>query len=119
MRELPKRERRRATVVLCTLLATNSCTLQTKEPMTPVPSSLSTLPATVQPAPPSVAEGPLRLSEVRLVEAAGQRSIRFRLSHAPEGIDYFPLRNPTRLVIDIKGAMESLPKVQTIKLQTH
>ena len=83
--------------------------------MTPVPSSLSTLPATVQPAPPPVAEGPLRLSEVRLIEAAGQRSIRFRLSHAPEGVDYFPLRNPARLVIDIKGAMESLPKVQYYK----
>jgi type IV pilus assembly protein PilQ len=40
----------------------------------------------------------------------------FRLSRPPEGVDYFPLRNPSRLVIDIKGStIESLPKVQRYK----
>ncbi len=84
--------------------------------MASIPSSLPDQPTTIQPvSPPSVAEGPLRLSEVRLIETTGQHSLRFRLSRAPEGVDYFSLRNPTRLVIDVKGAIESLPKVQRYK----
>jgi type IV pilus assembly protein PilQ len=59
--------------------------------------------------------GPLRLHEVRVIEATGQHSVLFRLSRPPENIDYFPLRNPNRLVIDVKGAIDSLPKVQSYK----
>jgi len=59
--------------------------------------------------------GPLRLDEIRVSETGGQRSILFRFSRPPEGIDYFPLRNPSRLVIDVKGQMEVLPKVQHYK----
>lgn len=66
------------------------------------------------PAPPTY-NGPLRLHEVRVIEATGQHSVLFRLSRPPEGVDYFPLRNPSRLVIDVKGAVDSLPKVQHYK----
>ena len=48
-----------------------------------------------------------------MIETAGQRSILFRFSQPPEGIDYFPLREPSRLVIDVKGAIEPLPQVET------
>jgi type IV pilus assembly protein PilQ len=50
-----------------------------------------------------------------VIESLGQHSVLFRLSHPPEGIDYFPLRGPNRLVIDIKGAIEPLQQVQHYK----
>src|SRR5215203_7430841 len=62
-----------------------------------------------------VVNGPARLEEVRLSETGGQRSVLFRFSRPPEGIDYFPLRSPNRLVVDIKGTMEPPAKVQTYK----
>jgi type IV pilus assembly protein PilQ len=55
----------------------------------------------------------LRLNEVQLTENAGQRSLLFRFSRPPEGVDYFPLRNPSRLVVDVKGPIDSPSKVQT------
>jgi type IV pilus assembly protein PilQ len=57
----------------------------------------------------------LRLDEIRVSTANGQKGISFRFSRPPEGTDYFPLRNPSRLVIDVKGPMEALPKVRTYK----
>jgi type IV pilus assembly protein PilQ len=79
-------------------------------------------PSAVQPAPsstdrpiPPVYSGPLRLHEIRLIETAGQRSILFRFSRPPEGIDYFPLRAPSRLVIDVKGPIEPLAKIHSYK----
>ncbi|MGE0680985.1 MAG: type IV pilus secretin PilQ [Candidatus Binatia bacterium] len=50
-----------------------------------------------------------------MIESLGQHSVLFRLSRPPEGIDYFPLRNPNRLVIDIKGAIEPLQQVHNYK----
>lgn len=75
----------------------------------PGPSSSAAGPLSTQPS----ATEPLQLQEVRMTETAGQRSILFRFSQTPEGIDYFPLREPSRLVIDIKGPIESLPQVET------
>ena len=57
----------------------------------------------------------LRLNEVQLTETAGQRSLLFRFSRPPEGVDYFPLRNPSRLVVDVKGPIDAPTKVQTYK----
>ncbi|MGE0825020.1 MAG: type IV pilus secretin PilQ [Candidatus Binatia bacterium] len=57
----------------------------------------------------------LDLNEVRLTETAGQRSLLFRFSRPPAGVDYFPLRNPSRLVIDVKGPIETPTKVSTYK----
>lgn len=78
-------------------------------------STTSDQQARVQSPAPSTYNGPLRLHEVRVIEATGQHSVLFRLSRPPEGVDYFPLRNPSRLVIDVKGAVDSLPKVQHYK----
>lgn len=39
----------------------------------------------------------------------------FRFSRPPEGVDYFPLRNPSRLVIDVKGPIDSASKIHTYK----
>ena len=113
MRNVPKKERKRATVVLCALLTTSACAHQTKKPETPSPSV--TQPAPVQLTASPTYNGPLRLHEVRVIEATGQHSVLFRLSRPPEGVDYFPLRNPSRLVIDIKGPIDPLPKVQNYK----
>ncbi|HXG17635.1 MAG TPA: type IV pilus secretin PilQ [Methylomirabilota bacterium] len=101
--------------VLCTLLTTSACAHQTKKAMTA--SSSSSEPQTAAQAVVTPAHnGPLRLHEVRVIESTGQHSVLFRLSRPPEGVDYFPLRNPSRLVIDIKGStIESLPKVQRYK----
>jgi type IV pilus assembly protein PilQ len=67
------------------------------------------------PPPQPTYAGPLRLYEVRVSETAGQHSILFRFSRPPEGVDYFPLRSPSRLVIDVKGPIEALPKVRSYK----
>lgn len=116
MRKLPKREGNRAVVVLCALLTTSACTQPVKKsappPPTPPPAAQQTSAPSVTPPP---FNGPLRLHEVRVIESLGQHSVLFRLSRPPEGIDYFPLRNPNRLVIDIKGAIEPLQQVQHYK----
>lgn len=84
----------------------------TSHPMTSAQSAEQdpTLPAAAR-----VANEPTRLNEIRLIETGGQRSVLFRFSRPPEGIDYFPLRNPSRLVIDVKGSVESSAKIQTYK----
>ncbi len=55
--------------------------------------------------------GRLRIQEVRLVKTARQRGVRFQFSQPPHEIDYFPLRDPSRLVIDVKGPVVVLPQV--------
>jgi len=117
MRKVPKRERKKAIVVLCALLSASGCTPQAKKVVAPPPSSPEhEQQASTQPEPsPTYNNGPLRLHEVRVIESLGQHSVLFRLSRPPEGIDYFPLRNPSRLVIDIKGAIEPLQQVQRYK----
>src|SRR5262245_3161729 len=127
MRSLLKNRGKTTTMVaVAALLTAGSCTQRTNrapiapptppaadsqglasspsQPMTSTPSAehMPMFPATAQ-----VANEPTRLNEIRLIEAGGQRSVLFRFSHPPEGIDYFPLRNPSRLVIDVKGSVES------------
>jgi type IV pilus assembly protein PilQ len=116
MRKVPKRKGKRAVVVLCALLATSACTQQVKKSVPPPQLPPSSEPqASAPPVTPPTFNGPLRLHEVRVIESLGQHSVLFRLSRPPEGIDYFPLRNPSRLVIDIKGAIEPLQQVQHYK----
>ena len=99
----------RGAAVICLALAVGACTqwAQTLAPATPA--------ATHSPSPSlsQMDRDPLKLQEVRIIETAGQRSILFRFSQPPEGVDYFPLREPSRLVIDVKGPIESLPQVET------
>ena len=120
-------------VAVAVLLTAASCTQRAKAPLEPPTSPtadsqgpaspmsppLTATPATEQvsalPAVTQAADGPTRLDEIRLIETGGQRSVLFRFSRPPEGVDYFPLRNPSRLVIDIKGAVESSAKIQTYK----
>ncbi len=115
MRKLPTTERGRVAALLCILLTTDSCTVQSKKVAPAPPPLLPEQPVAVQLPPAPTYEGPVRLYEVRLMETAGQHQVRFRLSRPPEGIDYFPLRNPSRLVVDIKGTIETPPKVQRYK----
>lgn len=116
MRSLQDGNKKRAAVVLCVLLTAGACAQRSHKsgPATPAPT-LPEQSAAVQQPPQPVYTGPLQLHEVRLIETAGQHSILFRFSRPPEGIDYFPLRSPSRLVIDIKGPLEILPKVHTYK----
>ncbi|MBI3302288.1 MAG: AMIN domain-containing protein [Deltaproteobacteria bacterium] len=114
MRSLPDGDWKRAAVVLCVLLTAEACSQQLGKLGAVTPAlAVSEPQAALQPPP--TYTGPLRLYEVRVIETAGQHSVLFRFSRPPEGIDYFPLRGPSRLVIDIKGAVESLPKVQNYK----
>lgn len=113
-------------VAMAIVVAAGACTQRTNTPMMssspaaeetaalPPVTRSSTLPAEV-PASTPATNGPARLNEVRLIETSGQRSVLFRFSHPPEGIDYFPLRNPNRLVVDIKGSVEPPAKIQTHK----
>lgn len=116
MRSLQDGNKKRAAVVLCVLLTAGACAQRSHKsgPATPAPT-LPEQSAAVQQPPQPVYTGPLQLHEVRLIETAGQHSILFRFSRPPEGIDYFPLRSPSRLVIDIKGPLEILPKVHIYK----
>lgn len=55
----------------------------------------------------------LRLREVRLTDEDGQKTLLLRLSQPPGEVEYFPLRSPARLVIDVRGPVEVLPRVET------
>jgi type IV pilus assembly protein PilQ len=124
MRSLLKNQGNTGMVVaMATLLAAGACTQRTNTPtLSPSPAvdETAALPPATQSSPlpaevPAAINGPARLDEVRLIETGGQRSVLFRFSHPPEGIDYFPLRNPNRLVVDIKGSVEPPAKIQTHK----
>lgn len=117
MRKVPKREGKKAAVALCAFLVTSACSQPIKKsaPSPPAMPSSSEQQTSTPPVTEPTYSGPLRLHEVRVIESSGQHSVLFRLSRPPEGIDYFPLRNPSRLVIDIKGAAEPPPKVQHYK----
>lgn len=97
------------------LTTTGGCTPRTPKPVVEPPAPVaSTAPVPASPAPPAYPEF-LRLDEIRVSATNGQKGISFRFSRPPEGTDYFPLRNPSRLVIDVKGPMETLPKVRSYK----
>ena len=81
-------------------------TLATKSKVAPV-SSVTTSACQAEPT------GLLQIREVRLSETDGQRSVRFQFSQPPCGIDYFPLREPSRLVIDVKGPIAFPPQAET------
>ena len=118
MRGVREGERREAAVVLFVfLISSEACAHRPHRPgpEAPAPADPPTTAAMQTPPPQPTYAGPLRLYEVRVSETAGQRSILFRFSRPPEGIDYFPLRNPSRLVIDVKGPIEALPKVRSYK----
>ena len=83
-------------------------------PATPTPAPSEPL-VKPQPLPEPIYTGPLQLHEVRVITASGQRNVVFRFSRPPEDINYFPLREPSRIVIDIKGPIESLPQVAIYK----
>ena len=95
---------------MCLTLAISACTQrsQTLVPPTPATSQMAQTLGFSQ-----TNKEPLKLREVRVTETAGQRSILFRFSQPPEGVDYFPLRGPSRLVIDVQGPIESPPQVET------
>ena len=97
-----------ATVSACTPRASRTTPSSTSSSAA---ATESTTGQTAQPAPSAT----LRLNEVQLTETSGQRSLLFRFSRPPEGVDYFPLRNPSRLVVDVKGPIDSPAKVQTYK----
>src|SRR5262245_22386331 len=118
MRGVREGERREAAVVLFVfLISSGACAQRAHQPSPTTPAPVEPSPTAAMQTPPPQAEytGPLRLYEVRVSETAGQRSVLFRFSRPPEGFDYFPLRSPSRLVIDIKGPVEALPKVRSYK----
>jgi len=55
----------------------------------------------------------LYLKEVRLTDEDGQKTLLFRLSQPPGEVEYFPLRSPTRLVIDVRGPVDAFPRVES------
>lgn len=91
-------------------LTTASACAQRSQQTAPGTATSSAAPTESAVATPSTTT--LRLNEVQLTETAGQRSLLFRFSRPPEGVDYFPLRNPSRLVVDVKGPIDSPTKVQ-------
>src|SRR5262245_29332126 len=114
MRSLGGRDRKKVVVALVAFFAAEACARRSGKPVTVTPVSMPTeSPIAVQST--DAYTGSLRLHEVRLIETVGQRSVLFRFSRPPEGVDYFPLRGPSRLVIDVKGPIESLAKIQNYK----
>ena len=99
--------------MLCLALGLGACATQAPS-LTPatVPQAAS-VPSLATSARPVEPADPLLIQEVRLTETAGQRRVQFQFSQPPHGIDYFPLRDPSRLVIDVKGPIASLPQVET------
>ncbi len=103
-------------MILLTLMTVGACAHRASQSIPPASPPAGTEPtATLQQPPQPTYSGPLTLHEVQVIETAGQRSVLFRFSRPPEGIDYFPLRGPSRLVIDVKGPINSLPKIQSYK----
>lgn len=100
----------RAMAVFLALTTASACA-QRSQQTAPVTSTSSAATTEATTATPSTTA--LRLNEVQLTETAGQRSLLFRFSRPPEGVDYFPLRNPSRLVVDVKGPIDSPTKVAT------
>ncbi|MSQ46771.1 MAG: type IV pilus secretin family protein [Deltaproteobacteria bacterium] len=125
MRTLPRNQSKMGIVIaMATFVTAGACTQRPNTPTappSPAAEQAATLPSAGQTTPlPTAtpgpeASGPARLEEVRLIETGGQRSVLFRFSRPPEGVDYFPLRNPNRLVVDIKGTVEPPVKIQTHK----
>lgn len=106
---------RRAALVWL-VLGTGACTLHapSRTPAT-TPRSVPA-PSVAASAHPAGPTGSLEIRDVRLTETAGQRSVRFQFSQPPHGIDYFALREPSRLVIDVTGPIVSLPQVETYSM---
>ena len=106
----------RTALGVCLALGLGACAAQVSSP-TPAPApQAADVPAItasarqveqVEPA------DPLLIQEVRLTETAGQRRVQFQFSQPPHGIDYFPLRDPSRLVIDVQGPIASRPQAET------
>ena len=108
--------RKDAAVILLTLMTVGACAQRPSQslPSVPAPAAVSSGTPVQQPVQQTYT-GPLTLHEIRVVETAGQRSVLFRFSRPPEGVDYFSLLGPSRLVIDVKGPIDPLPKVHSYK----
>ncbi len=127
MRSLLYGHRIKVAVLLWACLVAGACahpgrsTGRSKGVLGAKPPPVTPTPALPEPLgkPPSLPEptytGPLQLHEVRVITDSGQRHVVFRFSRPPEDINYFPLRDPSRIVIDIKGLVESLPQVAIYK----
>ena len=114
MRSLLYGHKTKVAVLLWICLAAGACARQSSR-KTGVPAAKPP-PATLTPTPPKPTHtGPLQLHEVRVITASGQRNVVFRFSRPPDDINYFPLREPSRIVIDIKGPIESLPQAAIYK----
>lgn len=109
-------EKQAVTVALFTLMTAGACTQHPAKPLPPpsAPATAASPDGAQQPVQPTYT-GPLALHEVRVIETGGQRSVLFRFSRPPEGVDYFSLLRPSRLVIDVKGPIDPLPKVYNYK----
>ena len=112
MTRVPGRE-----AVVCLALGLSACAAQALPPPAPVSPAVSQ--DTLLPHVTAYAlhldpdTAPLLIREVSLAETAGQRRVQFQFSRSPYAIDYFPLQNPSRLVIDVEGRLASLPQVET------
>ena len=112
MTRVPRRE-----AVICLALGLSACAAQAPPPPAPVSQAASQ--AVLLPHVTAYAlhrdpdTAPLLIREVSLIETAGQRRVQFQLSRSPYAIDYFPLQDPSRLVIDVEGRLASLPQVET------
>lgn len=103
----------RTALGVCLALGLGACAAQVPNP-TPAPDpQAADVPAITASARQIEPADPLLIQEVRLTETAGQRRVQFQFSQPPHGIDYFPLRDPSRLVIDVQGPIASLPQVET------
>lgn len=61
----------------------------------------------------SPSSGPaLSVREIKLIEDNGQRGIFAKLSGPPASLNHFVLENPTRIVVDIAGAVVSKPQAE-------
>lgn len=97
----------RTAVGVCLALGLGACAAQVPGPTPAAVPAITASARQVEPA------DPLLIQEVRLTETAGQRRVQFQFSQPPHGIDYFPLRDPSRLVIDVQGPIASQPQVET------
>lgn len=109
MRSLLDRHTIKIAVPLWVCLTAGACTSQSRS-LTGGPLSPLT-----KPVPTPTYTGPLQLHEIRVITDTGQRNIMFRFSRPPEDLKYFPLHEPSRIVIDVTGPIEALPQVATYK----